>query len=91
MAATIPEIVTIPVNQGSLLNTNMVKEGWGFHRSSADKGGDILHDLAVSEKYARTSGQYFDNDMGTFGNIHPAGNDKTAINALIEATRELLS
>ena len=91
LAETESDITTIPVNPGSLLNTNMVKEGWGFHRSSADKGRDILYDLAVAEKYGNTSGKYFDNDKGGFGTIHPAGNNEEAIHALIEKTNELLN
>ena len=91
LAETEPEITVIPVNPGSLLNTNMVKEGWGFHRSSADKGGDILYDLAVAEKYQNASGKYFDNDIGIFGAIHPAGDDYESIKSLIGKTKELLN
>ena len=86
-----PGLTVIPVNPGSLLNTNMVKEGWGFHRSSADKGRDILYDLAVAEKYGNASGNYFDNDSGGFGAIHPAGDDEKAIHALIKKTNDLLN
>lgn len=86
-----PDLTVIPVNPGSLLNTNMVKEGWGFHRSSADKGRDILYDLAVAEKYGNASGKYFDNDKGSFGAIHPAGNNEAAIHALIKKTDELVA
>ena len=91
LAETKPNITTIPVNPGSLLNTNMVKEGWGFHRSSADKGRDILYDLAVAEQYEKASGKYFDNDAGHFGAIHPAGNNEEAIKMLIEETDELVN
>lgn len=84
------DLTVIPVNPGSLLNTNMVKEGWGFHRSSADKGRDILYDLAMAEKYGNASGKYFDNDSGRFNTIHPAGEDEAAIHALIKKTDELL-
>ncbi len=86
-----PDLIVIPVNPGSLLNTNMVKEGWGFHRSSADKGRDILYDLAVAEKYGNASGKYFDNDRGGFGAIHPAGESEEAILALNKRTHELVN
>lgn len=86
-----PDLTVIPVNPGSLLNTNMVKEGWGFHRSSADKGRDILYDLAVAEKYANASGKYFDNDRSGFGTLHPTGENEAAIDALIKKTNELLN
>ncbi|MEL6944699.1 MAG: SDR family NAD(P)-dependent oxidoreductase, partial [Bacteroidota bacterium] len=90
LAKTETEINVIPVNPGSLLNTNMVREGWGFHRSSANKGRDILYDLAIADRYANESGKYFDNDMGTFGKLHPAGSDQGAIKRLIEHTDDLV-
>ena len=49
-AKTNSKIMTIAVNPGSLLNTNMVKEAYGHHWSLADKGADILYELATSEK-----------------------------------------
>ncbi len=91
LAENEPDLTVIPVNPGSLLNTNMVKEGWGFHRSSADKGRDILYDLAVAEKYNNASGKYFDNDRGGFGAIHPAGNNDEAVQLLIKNTNFLVS
>ncbi|MEM6316203.1 MAG: SDR family NAD(P)-dependent oxidoreductase [Bacteroidota bacterium] len=86
-----PDLVVIPVNPGSLLNTNMVREGWGFHRSSADKGANILYDLAISEQYTNDSGKYFDNDLGAFGSLHPAEKDSMVIQMLIKQTEELLN
>lgn len=85
-----PELNVISVNPGSLLNTNMVREGFGFHRSSADKGGDILYDLAIAEKYEHSSGKYFDNDIGAFGTMHAYGSKEEAVQSLIENTNELL-
>ena len=85
-----PDLTVIPVNPGSLLNTNMVQEGWGFHQSPADKGGNILYDLAILEKYQNASGKYFDNDIGRFGPVHPAGNSQEGVEMLIEKTKELL-
>ncbi|MFY0655127.1 MAG: short-chain dehydrogenase, partial [Cyclobacteriaceae bacterium] len=52
----------IPVNPGSLLNTKMVQEAYGQYWSSADKGAQILYELAITEQYADSSGKYFDND-----------------------------
>lgn len=91
LAETERDLIVIPVNPGSLLNTNMVKEGWGFHRSSADKGRDILYQLAVAEKYANASGKYFDNDAGGFGEMHSAGNNKEAIKMLMEKTESFMN
>ncbi len=46
-----PDITTIAVNPGSLLNTKMVQEAYGRHWSSADKGSSILVDLATAKKH----------------------------------------
>jgi len=90
LAKAEPEINAIVINPGSLLNTKMVREAFGHHQSPAEKGGDILYDLAVSDKYQNASGQYFDNDAGDFGSLHQKGTDKKAIAALIEQTEKLL-
>lgn len=90
LADVYPDIAIIPVNPGSLLNTNMVKEGYGYHRSSADKGANILHDLAVSKKYEGITKKYFDNDRGAFGTAHSDAYDKTKINQLIDVTDDIL-
>ena len=74
-----PSINVIAVNPGSLLNTNMVKKAFGKHWSSADKGANILYELAVSEDYKGASGKYFDNDRGTFAEVHPDAYNETKI------------
>lgn len=85
----------IAVNPGSLLNTRMVDEAYGNHWSSADKGANILCELALNEAYQQASGQYFDNDKGqekgTFGNAHADAYDKAKITALIESTQVVIS
>lgn len=94
LAKTDTDINFIAVNPGSLLNTNMVAEAYGQHWSSADKGGDILHELAVAEAYADASGKYFDNDKGDpkghFANAHADAYDEAKISALIERTNMLI-
>lgn len=84
------DIVTIPVNPGSLLNTNMVREAYGKFWSSADKGADILYDLAIDEKYKSMSGKYFDNDRGSFGEAHADAYHDEKIDSLIESTKDIL-
>ena len=91
LAKAFPNISTMAVNPGSLLNTNMVKEAYGFHRSSADKGADILYDLAVSKEYDGLTGKYFDNDRGAFGKAHQDAYDMSKIDRLIKVTENLLS
>jgi len=89
-AKVFPNITTIAVNPGSLLNTNMVKEAYGHHWSSADKGANILYDLAVSDKYASSSGKYFDNDKGIFSNAHGDVYIQEKVNGLISETEKIL-
>ena len=90
-----PKITVIAVNPGSLLNTNMVKEAYGHHWSSADKGANILYDLAVSEDYKNQSGTYFDNDKdeikGMFSQAHPDAYDEAKIKQLIMTTDDVLA
>jgi NAD(P)-dependent dehydrogenase (short-subunit alcohol dehydrogenase family) len=85
-----PRITTIAVNPGSLLNTNMVKEAYGRHWSSADKGANILYDLTVSDQYSGCSGQYFDNDKGTFSNAHSDAYNQEKITHLVTETDAIL-
>lgn len=85
------EISVIAVNPGSLLNTKMVKEAFGHHWSSADKGADILHDLAVEANYKGITGKYFDNDNGTFGKAHPDAYKDAEIQKLIDITNSVLT
>lgn len=95
LAKTLENIAVIAVNPGSLLNTNMVRAAFGQFWSSADKGGDILYDLAVSDEYKGVSGKYFDNDKGeikgTFGEAHPDAYDEAKIDKLIEVTEDILA
>ncbi|WP_341225809.1 SDR family NAD(P)-dependent oxidoreductase [uncultured Arcticibacterium sp.] len=83
-------IIVIPVNPGSLLNTNMVKEAYGQFWSSADKGADILTELAVSEKHTESNGKYFDNDKGTFSDAHNDAYNQEKINQMISETNKIL-
>lgn len=90
LAKAEPNLSIIAVNPGSLLNTKMVREGFGRFWSSADKGGNILYDLAISEEYEGVSGKYFDNDRNGFGSAHPNAENDAAIKALIQKTNEIL-
>ncbi len=85
-----PEIITIPVNPGSMLNTNMVKDAFGDSGKSADKGAQILYDLVSNHGLNKVNGQYFDNDRGDFGRAHSAAYQKASIDELLEATETLL-
>ena len=90
-----PEITVIAVNPGSLLNTKMAIEAYGQHWSSADKGGNILTQLAIDNVYNNESGKYFENDKGEIkGHFAPAHADAynaEKIDELIKTTHVLLS
>lgn len=58
------------VNPGSLLNTNMVKAGWGGSDNDVGIGADILVRAALSDEFTGHSGDYFDNDSGRFSAPH---------------------
>ncbi|MEP6277837.1 MAG: SDR family NAD(P)-dependent oxidoreductase, partial [Nonlabens ulvanivorans] len=85
-----PNITTIAVNPGSLLNTKMVKEAYGQHWSPADKGANILFNLALSEEFKNDSGKYFDNDKGSFAMAHPDTTNQEKINILLNLTKEII-
>jgi len=91
LAEKLSDIAVIAVNPGSLLNTKMVREAYGKHWSSADKGRDVLCDLAVSEEYDGMTGKYFDNDRGGFGQAHPDAYNEAKIEKLINVTDEIIA
>lgn len=90
LARVMPDVAVIAVNPGSLLNTKMVAQAYGRHWSSADKGADILYDLAVSADYAGQTGQYFDNDQGHFAKAHADAYNERQIEKLIATTDRLI-
>lgn len=93
-AKTNPDIITIAVNPGSLLNTRMANEAYGQHWSPATKGSDILYDLAISEEYKNSTGLYFDNDKGNpkgeFAKAHPNAYDQELIKKLLNKTAKIV-
>ncbi|OAB77995.1 SDR family NAD(P)-dependent oxidoreductase [Cochleicola gelatinilyticus] len=85
-----PTITTIAVNPGSLLNTKMANEAYGQHWSPAEKGVDILYDLALSKIYNNNSGHYYDNDKGSFSKAHPDAYSQEKINSLLYFTEKII-
>lgn len=77
------------INPGSLLNTNMVKLGWGGSNNSVSIGAEILVKAALDESFEGRSGEYFDNDSGHFAPPHPEGLDAAKIKAVIDATHDI--
>lgn len=87
-----PHITSIAVNPGSLLNTRMANEAYGQHWSSADKGGNILYELAMDSAYQNATGKYFDNDQGdtkgTFAPAHADAYNDAAFNVPVIETQK---
>jgi len=81
---------SIAVNPGSLLDTKMVREGFGHSRGSADVGAAILERLALTDLGAGATGRYFDNDAGTFAAPHPVGRSEAAQAAVVEVIEQTL-
>ncbi len=79
------------VNPGSLLNTNMVKEGWGGSDNDVGIGADILLRAALSDEFDGRSGDYFDNDSGRFAPPHPDGQNEQKIADVVTAIKAALS
>lgn len=80
--------VSVAVNPGSLLATKMVREGFGTSGNDLNIGVDILCRAALSNEFARASGQYFDNDSGRFAAPHSDADNVetvTRIVAIIDA------
>lgn len=80
----------IAVNPGSLLNTKMALEAYGQFWSAADKGSDILYDLALDEKYEGVTEKYFDNDKGSFAQAHPNAYNNSEIENVVKTTHQIL-
>lgn len=91
LAEQLKNIAVVPVNPGSLLNTNMVKEAYGKYWSPADKGSNILYDLAIKMTSEEINGKYFDNDRGSFGPAHTDAYDKDGLEKLNKFTLDILS
>ncbi|WP_372775387.1 SDR family NAD(P)-dependent oxidoreductase [Mangrovibacterium sp.] len=90
LATELHETSVIAVNPGSLLNTKMANEAYGQHWSPAEKGADILCDLAQSKEHEGITGKYFDNDRGAWANAHQLAYNEAAIDELIDFTQKLI-
>lgn len=90
-----PNLIAIAVNPGSYLNTKMTSEANMQYQSSANKGANILYELATSKAYTSDSGKYFNNDLGSskgsFSTAHPDAYDTTKMNALMDLTHNLVT
>ena len=81
----------IAVNPGSLLDTKMVKEGFGMAGSDIRIGAEILIRAALSDEFATASGKYFDNDSGRFASPHPDTMDSEKSEGIMHAIEAVLA
>ena len=64
-------IMMVAVNPGSMLASNMVKEGFGVQGNDLSIGADILSRAALSDEFNHAYGLYYDNDIHAFNKAHP--------------------
>lgn len=83
--------VTVAVNPGSLLATNMVRKGFGVSGNDIAIGVEILSRAALSHEFATASGKYFDNDAGGFSKPHADAQNATRVAEVVEAIEKRIS
>ena len=83
--------VVIAVNPGSLLGTNMVKEGFGIEGKDVNIGASLLVSMALDESYSRATGRYFDNDAGEFGEPDAAALDASHSSGVMASIKDILA
>ncbi|MEM8970728.1 MAG: SDR family NAD(P)-dependent oxidoreductase [Pseudomonadota bacterium] len=87
-AKTLPNgPVMVAVNPGSLLASKMVKEGFGVAGGDLNIGAEILIEAALSDRFAASSGAYFDNDSRTFADPHAAALDASHATKVMDAIK----
>ena len=86
LAAELPDGPSVlAVNPGSLLASNMVREGFGIAGNDLAIGATILRRAALDPDFANISGRYFDNDAGAFGHPHSDALDTAKVSAVMQA------
>ena len=89
LGANGPAVVAI--NPGSLLGTKMVKEAYGISGKDIGIGADILVRAALDEEFGKASGQYFDNDAGSFASPHRDALDARKCQRVVDVIERVLS
>ncbi len=83
--------IFIAVNPGSLLATNMVRDGFGVAGSDVKIGAEILTRLAIGDDAQNRSGQYYDNDARRYAPPHPDAQDGNKVRIVLDALRSTLN
>ena len=84
-------LVFVATNPGSLLATNMVREGFGMAGKDIRIGAEILVRAALSDEFAAASGLYFDNDKGRFASPHPDALDRKKTERVVRVIETVLA
>lgn len=82
--------VIFTVNPGSMLSSKMVKEAFGVAGKDILIGAEILTRAALTDEFAASSGQYFDNDKGRFASPHPDALDPQKCEEIVGIIEEIL-
>ena len=92
MALSYPDgPVIVAVNPGSMLGSKMVKEAFGVVGSDLRIGADILVRAALSNEFAKATGQYFDNDQRRFALPHPDAMNSLKTKAVVDTLKAMLN
>lgn len=83
--------VVVAVNPGSLLASNMVKEGFGVAGNDLGIGAQILLKASLSDSFAGASGKYFDNDQQAFSQPHADAKDEEKTDQLLQMLAALVA
>ena len=84
-------LVFVATNPGSLLATNMVREGFGMAGKDIRIGAEILVRAALSDEFAAASGLYFDNDKGRFASPHRDALDRKKTERVVRVIETVLA
>lgn len=82
--------VVVAVNPASMLGSKMVKEAFGVNGGDLRIGADILCRAALSDEFASSSGQYYDNDSRQFASPHPDALDPQKYEQVVEMIKKVL-
>ncbi len=69
----------------------MVKQAYGVAGGDLRIGADIICRAAFSEEFADASGQYFDNDIGSFSAPHPDALNPQKCEEIVRVIEEVLA
>jgi NAD(P)-dependent dehydrogenase (short-subunit alcohol dehydrogenase family) len=81
----------ICVNPGSLLATNMVREGFDIPGNDINIGVNILVGLALDSEHANHSGEYYDNDNTVYADPQADGLDSDKAKYIMKIIDDITS